>query len=118
MHGANLYGANLRSANLRGTNLRGADLYGADLHGANLRGADLYEADLHGANLINIKLPFYEVFVNIDSTTIGCKKYFNKEWKTFTDEDIAKMDSNALEFWNSYKQIIFSAMDSLNKDKQ
>jgi len=118
LRGADLRGADLRDADLRGANLRGADLRDADLRGADLRGADLIDADLRGADLIQITLPYFQVIVQKTHTRIGCKYFTNEEWKNFTDDKISEMDSNALSFWNSYKQIIFSAIDSLQeKDK-
>jgi len=120
LRGANLRGADLRGAELRGANLRGADLRGAELRGANLidadlRGANLIDADLRGAELIQIKLPYYQVIVQKTHTRIGCKYYKNSDWREFTDDEINSMDRNALEFWNSFKNIIFEAMDALEK---
>jgi len=113
LHGADLRGADLSWADLSWANLRGADLRGADLRGANLRGADLRGADLRGANLIVLQLPFYTAYVQKTHTRIGCKYYSNDEWKSFSDEEISKMDSNALEFWDTYKTVIFAAIDSI-----
>jgi hypothetical protein len=121
--GADLIGANLRDADLRGADLIGANLRDADLRGANLidanlrgadlRGADLIDANLRGADLIQITLPYFQVIVQKEHTRIGCKYFTNVEWQNFNDYEISKMDTNALEFWNSFKQIIFSAIDSL-----
>ncbi len=116
--GANLIGADLRGADLIGANLIGADLRGADLIGANLRDANLRDADLIGANLIQITLPHYQVIVQKTHTRIGCQYFSNIEWKEFDDKKINDMDSDALRFWNSFKAIIFSAMDSLQENKQ
>jgi len=113
LYGADLYGADLRGADLRGANLRGADLYGANLRGADLRGADLREADLRGADFIQINLPYYQVVVQKEHTRIGCKYYSNVEWKNFSDVDIKKMATDAFVFWSQFKQLIFTAMDSL-----
>ena len=116
LRGANLRDADLRDANLRGANLRDANLRDADLIGADLIGANLRDANLIGADLIQITLPYFQAIVQKTHTRIGCKYFTNEEWKSFSDEVINEMDSNALEFWCSYKNIIFSIMDSLNKD--
>jgi len=50
-------------------------------------------------------------------TRIGCQYYSNIEWKGYNDDTIKEMDSNALSFWESYKKIIFSAMESLQDDE-
>ena len=76
-------------------------------------GADLRYANLRDANLIQITLPYFQVIVQKEHTRIGCKYFTNVEWQNFNDDEISKMDTNALEFWNSFKQIIFSAIDSL-----
>lgn len=110
---ANLSRANLSEADLRGADLSEADLSGANLSGANLLGANLREANLREANLIVLHLPFYTAYIQRDNTRIGCKYRSNQEWARLSDEEIAKMDSNALEFWTAYKSIIFAAMDSL-----
>jgi hypothetical protein len=115
---ADLRGADLSGANLSGANLRGANLRGAHLSGANLRGAHLRYADLSDADLIVIQLPHWTAFVQKTQTRIGCKYYTNTDWRIFSDDEISAMDSNALDFWNSYKTLIFSAMDSLNSDAQ
>jgi len=115
LRGANLRGADLIDANLRGADLRGADLRDANLRGADLRGADLRDANLRGADLIQITLPYFQVIVQKTHTRIGCKYYTNKEWENFADDEISEMDCNALTFWNNYKQIIFSVIDSLQE---
>lgn len=128
LRGADLSGADLRRTNLRGADLRwanlseadliGADLIGANLIGANLIGTDLSEANINGAslrgtNLIVLHFPFYTAYIQRDNTRIGCKYLSNKEWVSLSDEEIEKMDSNALESWTAYKSIIFAAMDTL-----
>ena len=102
-------------ADLCWADLRDADLRGADLRWADLRRADLRDANLRGADLIVLTLPFYTAYVHKEHTRIGCKYYSNAEWRSFDDSVIKAMDFNALEFWNTYKEIIFNAMDILNK---
>ena len=109
--------ANLRYANLSSADLSYANLSSADLSYANLRYADLRSANLSYANLIVLTLPFYTAYVQKFHTRIGCEYRTNKQWKACSDKTIVKMDSNALEFWNHHKQIIFAAMDSLQEKK-
>ena len=116
--GADLRGANLYGANLRGANLRETDLRETDLRETNLYRVNLYGADLYGADLIVLNLPFYTAYIQRDNTRIGCKYLSNQEWAGLSDDEIAKMDSNALEFWTAYKSIIFAAMDSLMMAKE
>ena len=104
-------------ANLRGANLRGADLSGANLRGANLRGADLDCADLSGANLDGEKLtksPLvitglrYWCLISDGYMRLGCKRFTHEEWAEFSDDEIEKMDSCALEFWKQWKESLLA----------
>ena len=127
LYGANLRGANLDSANLRGADLRGANLDGADLRGANLDGANLRGADLRGANLDGADLrganldgekltksPLvitglrYWCLISDGYMRLGCKRFTHEEWAEFSDDEIEKMDSCALEFWKQWKESLLA----------
>ena len=120
LEGANLEGANLENANLCGANLRGANLRGANLRGANLRGANLCDANLRGANLRGAKnsplvINGLNWDVQINGTgmmRIGCQNHSIEDWKSFTDEQISQMASDALEFWNQHKSMLLGVCDS------
>ena len=104
---ANLKGANLRHANLQYANLKGANLRLADLQHADLRGANLQYADLRGANLsidvIHIDGMRWDVIIFQDWMTIGCQHHHVVDWDRFTDDEIAEMNDDALEFWKENK---------------
>ena len=113
LQGANLQGANLKEANLQYANLKGANLRGTNLKGANLRGANLKEAILQGANLQYANLPAeviridglrWDVTISQDWITIGCQHHHIDDWDKFTDDEIAEMHDDALEFWKENKQ--------------
>ena len=110
--------ANGKRADLIGADLRGANLIEADLRGADLSWADLSWADLRGAGLIYLKLDNYNVHVQKEHTRISYKYHTNDEWRAFNDEQISKMAIDVLEFWNKYKELIFMAMDILNKEEE
>jgi uncharacterized protein YjbI with pentapeptide repeats len=126
LFGANLYGANLSGADLYGANLYGANLYGADLSGADLYGANLYGANLYGADLsgasygpatlkkgfLQLSGKYWPVFIFDAHIKIGCKLHSTEEWKIFTDEEISRMDRNALSFWKNNKNIILALADN------
>ena len=101
-------GDSLQGANLRGADLRGADLRGADLRGADLRGADLRGADLRGTNLptdvIRIDGMRWDVTILHGYMRVGCQHHHVDDWDKFTDDEIAEMDDDALEFWQANKQ--------------
>ena len=111
---ANLYEANLYGADLRGANLREANLYGADLRGADLYGADLYRANLYGAKIdgeVVSKNPIhitcglhYTALITDNYMRLGCKRYTHAEWSEFSDDQIAQMEKDALEFWKQWKE--------------
>ena len=124
---ADLSNANLRGANLSNADLRGADLSNADLRGANLSNANLSYADLSNANLsyadlsnadlwgekitkcpIYISAPRWDVWITNKRIKIGCQIHATKAWEKFTDEQISKMDDDALEFWKVWKEPILA----------
>ena len=121
---ANLRGANLHSADLRGANLCGADLSGADLWGANLSGADLRGADLRGADLWDVignkkeiftfQTNKYTVVICQDRIQIGCKNFSQSEWFNFSDDEITKMDIEALDWWCTHKQHVKTWCEMVN----
>ena len=117
LSGANLYRADLSVANLSGANLYGANLSGANLSSANLSKADLIGADLSGANLdgeIIQKMPIvistlqYWCLITEEHMRLGCKRFTHEEWANFTDDQIDKMDVNALAFWKQWRNTLLA----------
>ena len=85
-----------------------ADLSGADLRGAYLYGADLYGAVIDGEKITKtpIQIPIgltYIALITDSFMRLGCKRYLHAEWAAFSDDQISKMDSKALEFWKVWK---------------
>ena len=101
-------GDSLQGANLQRADLQEADLQGADLRWANLQGADLRWANLQGADLptdvIRINGMRWDVTILHGYMRIGCQHHHVDGWDKFTDDEISKMDDNALEFWQANKQ--------------
>ena len=102
---ANLSGADLSGANLSGANLYGADLSGADLSGADLSGADLSRAYLSGAKshfsiLLSLSGMRWSIIIKDDLVKVGCQEHTYSVWKNLSREEIEKMDSDALEFYD------------------
>ena len=112
LDGANLYGANLDGANLYGANLDGANLDGAYLRGANLDGAYLCGANLDGEKLTKSPLVItglrYWCLISDGYMRLGCKRFTHEEWAEFSDDEIEKMDSCALEFWKQWKESLLA----------
>jgi hypothetical protein len=132
LRGADLRGADLRDAYLGGADLRGADLRGADLRDAYLGGADLRDAYLRGADLRGadlrdaylgelrniwgasgnlreikaIQCDTWPVTYTATHMQIGCQFHGLERWWAFTDEQIARMDSLALEWWQKWKPVL------------
>ena len=102
--GANLYGASLHEANLHEANLYGASLDGAILDGASYgENIPLTRIPLH---LLKLKWPILILDTHIK---IGCELHPTEKWAAFSDEKIASMEPNALEFWKKYKDLILAA---------
>ena len=101
-------GDSLREANLQGANLQGANLKWANLKWANLQGANLQGANLQVANLptdvIRIDGMRWDVTILYGYMRIGCQHHHVDDWDKFTNDEISKMDSKALEFWQANKQ--------------
>lgn len=111
--GADLRGAIFRKANLYGAKLHDTDLYGVDFSGANLIGADLQGAKLSGEVLkkppISILNLRWDVLITTEYLTIGCHRHTHEVWEAFTDDEIAKMESRASEFWKVNKEWLLGA---------
>ena len=109
---AYLGGAYLGGAYLRDANLGGAYLGGAYLGGAYLRDAYLGELrSIWGAsgNLREIKAiqcDTWPVTYTATHMQIGCQFHGLERWWAFTDEQIARMDSLALEWWQKWKPVL------------
>ena len=138
LRGANLHGADLSEADLRGADLSEADFSEANLHGADLReadlswadlreadlsGADLCEADLSDTDLSGANLSHWPAFridtgrwsISFNGThlQIGCQTHPLESWEVFSDDEIAKMDLGALEFWRVHKTWVLGLARSL-----
>ncbi|ENV79597.1 pentapeptide repeat-containing protein, partial [Acinetobacter ursingii] len=102
-------------ADLGGANLGGANLWGANLRGANLGGANLRDADLRDAKNAPLIIPTLRWLVCINGfgyMRIGCQNHKVEQWKAFTDQEISRMDSDALKFWNQYKVMLLAACEA------
>lgn len=97
-------------ANLGGANLGGANLWGANLRGANLGGANLRDAK--NAPLIIPTLRWLVCINGFGYMRIGCQNHKVEQWKAFTDQEISRMDSDALSFWNQYKVMLLAACET------
>ena len=87
-------------------NLSGADLSYANLNGANLRGCC--------GNLVNVKsvwLDTYQVAYTADVMQIGCQRHEIAKWWAFSDKEIARMDSKALEWWARFKPLLMQIIE-------
>ena len=82
-----------------------ANLYGANLENADLRGVKNSPLVINGLN--------WEVQINgTGMMRIGCQNHSIEDWKSFTDEQISQMASDALEFWNQHKAMLLGVCDS------
>jgi uncharacterized protein YjbI with pentapeptide repeats len=83
-----------------------------DLRGANLRGAYLRGANLDGEKLTKSPLVItglrYWCLISDGYMRLGCKRFTHEEWAEFSDDEIEKMDSCALEFWKQWKESLLA----------
>ena len=121
LSGADLSYADFYHADFSHADLSGADLSRANLLGANFSGADLSRANLRGASLLvsagnmreikSMSIDTWPVAYTHDRIQIGCQNHSIAEWRSFSDEQIDKFDPNALSWWETYKDIIFTIID-------
>ena len=84
-----------------------ADLSHADLSGANLYGADLRAlGDM--TYIKSLQLSLWPIGYTHDTMQIGCQRHTLAAWWAFTDEQISRMDSQALARWSVWKPILQS----------
>ena len=76
-----------------------ADLSRANLSGANLSGANLYGAKSDYSILLCISGMRWCVLLKNDTVKIDCQEHTYAQWKSFSDEEIKRMDTNALDFY-------------------
>ncbi len=124
LRGADLSGADLRRAVLSGADLCGADLRDAVLRGADLRRADLRRAVLSGADLWNatgnsrevrtIQTDRWVVTYTAQDMQIGCQRHPITDWWAFDDERIARMDCDALDWWERWKPVLRQIVTELS----
>jgi uncharacterized protein YjbI with pentapeptide repeats len=107
-------------ADLYGADLRGADLRGADLYGANLRGADLWGADLWGEKIAIAPVLIgglrWTICISEGYLEIGCQRHSHGEWKAFSDDEIADMSDEALQFWQQWKKPLLDMCKTHRKE--
>jgi hypothetical protein len=119
LSGADLSGADLRRADLRDANLSGANLSGASLSGADLSGANLWDANLNGAKeIVRFSFYGYELIVQLNKTTIGCKEYTNEEWLSMDFETAKKLGCKTLQEHYAYKKFITLGVSILKEQQQ
>ena len=60
----------------------------------------------------------WPTYILTDWMKIGCEFHTIDEWKSFTDEEICAMDSCALEFWRSNKDMLIGVHDTMKQRTQ
>ena len=117
---ANISNANMRNANLANANLSNADMGYTNLANAKLANAKLANANLADANLLcqgdmtyihTMQLDKWKIGFTKDVLQIGCQRHSHQAWQNFTDEDIARMNIDALQWWKKWKTFIFKAIE-------
>jgi hypothetical protein len=72
--------------------------------------ARVYGDDIINYSVINIITDKWSITFGTH-VTIGCKRFSIEEWRIFNDDEISGFHSQALEFWNKWKTIIFSTWE-------
>ena len=74
---------------------------------ADLRGADLDGEKLTKSPLVITGLRYW-CLISDGYMRLGCKRFTHEEWAEFSDDEIEKMDSCALEFWKQWKESLLA----------
>src|SRR5574343_389740 len=106
-----LVNADLTGADLTKADLRRADLRDADLRGADLRGADLRLAIGNKEEVRSMQIEKWDIVFTKDVLAIGCQQHSIEKWRNFTDSEIHRMDSYALDWWKKWKDFVFMAIE-------
>jgi hypothetical protein len=124
--------ADLRGSDLSDRDLRDRDLSDKDLRGSDLSGSILIHSNLRRSNLDGVRLwdtignmreinslqiERYQIAYTYDRLQIGCENHSIDEWRQFSDEEIAGMDTGALEWWRKWRDIIFQIIEMSPADK-
>jgi hypothetical protein len=90
------------------TALEAAVKEGAYLEGANLEGATYGEGVPIGNTPIQLLGTKCFILIMDTHIKIGCKLFSHEQWAAFTDKEISRMDSGALEWWREWKGTVLS----------
>lgn len=85
--------------------------------------ADLYKANLYHAHLSHADLLVYQTdiwtcYIQSDHIRIGCQYHSVEAWLRMSDEEIATMDSRALQWWKMHKPVIIAIHNTLIERKK
>jgi len=105
MWGGVMWGGVMWGGEMRGGEMRGGEMWGGEMHGGEMRG-DITKDPIYIAGL------YWPVTVCDTIMTIGCQSHPIEEWRAFTKKQIGDMDSNAHNFWSTYKDVIFTLIDN------
>lgn len=106
---ADLSLANLCYAHCKNTNFTKTNLFGANLEYAYLR-----DCIGNGDEIRTMQIGTYHIVYAQGYIWIGCRRYTKERWITFTDEEISKMDIGALDWWNTWKDIVLLTAEKFN----
>ncbi|MCZ4330747.1 pentapeptide repeat-containing protein [Castellaniella denitrificans] len=99
--------ADLGDANLCDANLCDANLGGANLGGANLGDVvNLWDTTGDRRHIKSLQIETWGVTYTATHMQIGCQLHTLERWWGFSDEQISKMDYQALEWWGRWKPVL------------
>jgi len=70
------------------------------------------------AFLITISGFLWPITIDRCFLRIGCEKHAIAEWREFSDDEIAEMDEDALEFWHKHKNWILKLGENILSDEK
>lgn len=121
---ANLHNAYLRGCELVLTNLKDADLSDSCIRDTifklcNLEGCDIRNAYGDTGSIKTTKIDDIKVCMMVNSIAIYDYQYTVDEWRSFTDEDIKRLEGISSSWWNMTKDRVFKMYeDNWGKNKK
>jgi hypothetical protein len=110
MHGGVMHGGVMRGGVMHGGEMRAGVMWGGVMWGGVMWGG------VHKKDSIFITGLRWPILINDDQITIGCQSWPILKWWKFKDATIAKMDTDALEFWNIYRPILKAMCDNTGRN--
>jgi len=106
--GGEFLGGYFRGGEFLGGYFRGGEFLGGEFRGGEFLGGYFLGEKISKAPLFIFNIGKWSAAITQTKMAIGCKNYLHAEWESFTDKEIQRMDTDALEFWQKNKSMLLA----------